>query len=108
MSTRAFRGWMGRWLDTRRERRVVRRYLAVGREWGDVASYEIIIGPSVGFDLLDMAMHEAEYAYIRLGYKPIPRSDWIEIGGYGMDPTPLLRQPRITGGIANRPAVRNG
>lgn len=74
------------------ERRVVRRYLKAGAEFGNAVSY-IYLGECVGFDSMLSRWENAERDYVNLGYKAIALDDFVEHGGYGVNIDHLVRVP---------------
>jgi hypothetical protein len=69
---------------------VVRNYVSSGLYLGDLVSYSFLGTPHG----IDDAMKKFAYwegKYVELGYKAIPRQDWVGAGGYGFSIDHLLR-----------------
>jgi hypothetical protein len=80
------------WWAQRREERIIRRYVSVGMDWGDAASYSYL-GTPVGWPAYCDGLEYWEARYAALGYRPVPREEWVPIGGYGVPVEPWLRIP---------------
>lgn len=74
-----------------REYWIVINYEEVGLRWGDMYSYSYL-GKAVGLDKTEARLKKLEEAYKSLGYVPLPRTVWIQAGGYGKEYKHLLRQ----------------
>lgn len=58
-------------------------YLKTGKDFGDAASYLVVMGPCIGFKKIMRRWGRWEREYSRRGYRTIPLDEFVDMGGYG-------------------------
>lgn len=68
------------------ETEITNRYLDAGADFGDAVS-QIYMGECHGFEKLLAEWEKFEVAYAELGFRTLSVDDFVEVGGWGKDPT---------------------
>lgn len=70
------------------ERLIIWRYARWGRDWGEWESYAF----NHEKNPCNNALNRWERFYMALGYEAVPRTVWINAGGYGQPYKPHLKK----------------